>query len=163
MSNLSDCISELKERSAFWLAGSDQANTYPPDGLDSEGAQFLTSVRDAALEWWSYMPEADRDDADAAASEQTDACVPVYTHQMWKTFIDLGAYNEDDATDVTDTMTGMASYALHLIAERLFLALVAELIEAREEDELDEDECEGHESLDGAHMGETVYCDGTCK
>lgn len=23
-------------------------------------------------------------------------------------------------------------------------------------------ECEGHESLDGAHMGETVYCDGTC-
>ena len=26
----------------------------------------------------------------------------------------------------------------------------------------DEDECEGHESLDGAHMGETVYCDGSC-
>lgn len=24
-------------------------------------------------------------------------------------------------------------------------------------------ECEGHESLDGAHMGETVYCDGTCR
>jgi len=23
-------------------------------------------------------------------------------------------------------------------------------------------ECEGHESLDGAHMGEAVYCDGTC-
>lgn len=23
-------------------------------------------------------------------------------------------------------------------------------------------DCEGHESLDGAHMGETVYCDGTC-
>lgn len=23
--------------------------------------------------------------------------------------------------------------------------------------------CEGHESLDGAHMGETVYCDGTCR
>ncbi len=28
----------------------------------------------------------------------------------------------------------------------------------------DEDEgCQGHESLDGAHMGETVYCDGTCR
>ena len=26
----------------------------------------------------------------------------------------------------------------------------------------DEPECEGHESLDGAHMGEAVYCDGTC-
>lgn len=27
----------------------------------------------------------------------------------------------------------------------------------------DETECEGHESLDGAHMGESVYCDGSCK
>lgn len=26
-----------------------------------------------------------------------------------------------------------------------------------------EKECEGHESLDGAHMGETVFCDGTCR
>jgi hypothetical protein len=26
----------------------------------------------------------------------------------------------------------------------------------------DEAECEGHESLDGANMGVTVYCDGTC-
>ena len=24
------------------------------------------------------------------------------------------------------------------------------------------DACEGHESLDGAHMGESVYCDGGC-
>ena len=24
-------------------------------------------------------------------------------------------------------------------------------------------ECQGHESLDGAHMGETVYCNGTCR
>lgn len=29
-------------------------------------------------------------------------------------------------------------------------------------DEAEEPECEGHESLDGAHMGETVYCDGSC-
>jgi hypothetical protein len=27
----------------------------------------------------------------------------------------------------------------------------------------EEPECEGHESLDGAHMGETVYCDGSCQ
>lgn len=26
----------------------------------------------------------------------------------------------------------------------------------------DPDGCEGHESLDGAHMGETTYCDGAC-
>jgi hypothetical protein len=23
-------------------------------------------------------------------------------------------------------------------------------------------ECQGHESLNGAHMGQTAYCDGTC-
>jgi hypothetical protein len=27
----------------------------------------------------------------------------------------------------------------------------------------DEQGCEGHESLAGEHMGETVYCDGTCR
>lgn len=25
------------------------------------------------------------------------------------------------------------------------------------------DECDGHETLSGAHMGETIYCDGRCK
>jgi hypothetical protein len=27
----------------------------------------------------------------------------------------------------------------------------------------DDTGCYGHESLDGAHMGETVYCNGTCR
>lgn len=27
----------------------------------------------------------------------------------------------------------------------------------------EDDQCEGHESLDGAHMGESVYCDGSCR
>lgn len=27
----------------------------------------------------------------------------------------------------------------------------------------DDDECEGHESLNGADMGVTVYCDGNCR
>ncbi len=30
-------------------------------------------------------------------------------------------------------------------------------------DEYDEDGCEGHESLAGARMGQTVYCDGSCQ
>lgn len=32
-------------------------------------------------------------------------------------------------------------------------------VEARD----DEDECEGHESLAGGHMGEAVFCDGSCR
>jgi hypothetical protein len=27
----------------------------------------------------------------------------------------------------------------------------------------DDNDCEGHESLAGEHMGETVFCDGTCR
>ncbi|MDR6117232.1 hypothetical protein QE370_000416 [Aeromicrobium sp. SORGH_AS981] len=30
-------------------------------------------------------------------------------------------------------------------------------------DELEDARCEGHESLDGAHMGESVFCDGSCQ
>lgn len=34
--------------------------------------------------------------------------------------------------------------------------------ESNEDDE-DDDGCPGHESLAGEHMGEAVYCDGTCQ
>lgn len=43
--------------------------------------------------------------------------------------------------------------------ERVVLTVVDGVADADE----GEAECEGHESLDGAHMGETVYCDGTCR
>lgn len=32
-----------------------------------------------------------------------------------------------------------------------------------DEEDSEEDECEGHASLAGAHMGMTVYCDGSCR
>jgi hypothetical protein len=31
------------------------------------------------------------------------------------------------------------------------------------EQAIEDAQCEGHESLAGAHMGESVYCDGTCR
>jgi hypothetical protein len=30
-------------------------------------------------------------------------------------------------------------------------------------DHFESEGCQGHESLDGAHMGEAVYCDGSCR
>jgi hypothetical protein len=36
------------------------------------------------------------------------------------------------------------------------------LIEINADRSTEAGECEGHESPDGAHMGETVFCDGTC-
>ncbi len=42
--------------------------------------------------------------------------------------------------------------------------VIAEKHATRNEDESgdDEDGCQGHESLNGADMGATVYCDGSC-
>lgn len=41
---------------------------------------------------------------------------------------------------------------------------VLELDDGYDEEYDDDDEgCEGHESLAGEHMGETVYCDGSCR
>lgn len=157
MSNLQDTIDAIKERSAFWLAGSDQADTYSPDKLDSAGGEFLDSVKRAALESWEYDPTIHEGDVYQVATEQTDSCVPVYTHSMWATFVDLGAYNEDDATDHGGDMGDMASYALHLIAERLFVRLIEELIEARELDEADAHEDDDEEdSFDAIALEEIV-------
>lgn len=41
-------------------------------------------------------------------------------------------------------------------------AVRADLIREGLEEQADE-QCEGHESLDDAHMGETVFCDGSCR
>lgn len=153
MTHVQDTIEEIRERSAFWLAGSDQADTFSPDSLESPGAEFLDSVKRSALETWDYNPKIDESDVDAIAADQTDACVPVYTHSMWSTFIDLGAYNED--VDNYGDMGDMAAYALHLIAERLFIALIRELIEARDEDEADAEEDE-EDSFDAVALEEIV-------
>lgn len=49
-------------------------------------------------------------------------------------------------------------------AERLVRLLAALYDKTPHGDDQDDDNgCEGHESLDGAHMGESVYCDGSCR
>lgn len=49
---------------------------------------------------------------------------------------------------------------------RLFAALYEQAVDAPsvvDWNDDEDDQCEGHESLDGAHMGEAVYCDGSCR
>lgn len=106
-----------------------------PDNLDSPGAQFLSHVRDSLVEWAEYhrgedietLGERAQDDA----FEQVDSTVPVYTHPLWETFVDLSAY-ADESSDEFDggTMTEQASYVLARIAERLFMELAEEYVEA---------------------------------
>ncbi len=108
---------------------SDDQDTSNSDG--SPGARFLRSVESDVLEQMSdgYWSED-------SPHEIADSCVPVYTHDLWATFTDLGAYSEDlaDITDDTSDMNQNASLALYMIAARL-----AEAIHEQHEDEDSDD------------------------
>jgi|SRR6516225_10905127 hypothetical protein len=104
------------EHSAYELAR--LAEVASPDSPTSPGAEWLNSVAR-----WAEDVENDDDITEAA-----DSVVPVYTHERWRVFVDLAAYNEDPTdlgADASD-MTQAAGVALFLIAERLIQALLQE-------------------------------------
>ena len=112
-----------------------RASVASPDTLESPGARFLEGVRDALVEWVEYNRSEDIESlvekAQDDAFEQVDACVPVYTHQIWQTFTDLAAYHDEAVYEFDGgSMTEQASYVLARIAERLFVALAEEYVEA---------------------------------
>jgi hypothetical protein len=100
---------------AYQLAA--MAEVSSPDGLDTPGARFLLSIQDDVIGW----DEPDEDTPSAIA----DGAVPIYTHEMWQTFTDLAAWQEDvdEFGPITDMEMG-AQIALYLIAERLVRALL---------------------------------------
>ena len=105
---------------------------FEPDGIagrifdPSPGAIFLRRIADAFAEHVEYVGEDfDPDDSDTAG-DAADGAVPVYTSNVWATFVDLGAYAEDEIhhyVDNSDDMEKRAQVALYLIGERLFFAL----------------------------------------
>ena len=127
-------IDTINNFSAYRL--SLKADVESPDDVDSHGAQFLASVRDAFVEWVEYWRDAYDvqslpETAQETAIDQVDACVPAYTHLLWQTFTDLAAYDDESAVELDGlTMTERASYALESIAERLFVALAEEYVSA---------------------------------
>lgn len=103
----------------------DMAGAASPDSKTSPGAEFLTGVAE------SFQEAVDNGWFDEdSVHEIADGAVPVYTHEMWKTFVDLAAWQEDVEHDDLD-MTAQAGMALYQIAQRLVEALAAE----REEEE----------------------------
>lgn len=99
-----------------------------PDSETSEGARFVSLVRDAlveALEW-----KVENDDVDLAQAarivredshELADAAVPVYTHNRWLTFADLAAWQVDvsEYASGDQDMTTLAGIALYEVARQL--------------------------------------------
>lgn len=101
------------------------AECYSPDSADSPGARFLDSIE---ADYRDRRDEGSYDEDDTP-HEIADAAVPVYTHERWQTFVDLGAY-EEDTTELGDDgsdLTQSAATALYMIAERLVRALHDEI------------------------------------
>ena len=127
-------IDTINNFSAYRL--SLKAGVESPDALNSLGAQFLASVRDALVEWVEYVRDAYDvqslpETAQETAIDQVDATMPAYTHQLWQTFTDLAAYDDESAGEFDGgTMTEKVSYILACIAERLFVALAEEYVSA---------------------------------
>lgn len=128
-------ITDLRDLSAYYLTS--LIETSGPSGLESLGAAFLTSVRDAYVEWLEEETENNPDFTDEnfidaandAARDWTDACIPVYTWEVWTTFVDLHAYHYENAEDAFELTpgdpTGGASYTLACMAADLFVALAS--------------------------------------
>lgn len=112
-------LSELVER----------ADCAWPDEQDSR--DFLYGIHDACLEQLQYKTPYWQD----MASEIADNAVPVYTHQRWRMFVDLGAYNEDltDFGGPVANMTENAGVALYIIAERLAYSILSDLYSFEDE------------------------------
>ena len=113
---------------AYQLAG--MAGCASPDKLDSPGAQFLQLIASTTVDAWEDTPEEDRG-AEALqddVSEYVDGCVPVYTFDVWQTFTDLAAWQED-VTEYgpIEDMERAAMIALCTIGQRLAMELLTEL------------------------------------
>ena len=114
----------------------DLADCACPDNDGSPGARFLALVADSAAEAMEYDTDNDNDATDMA-NEAADGCVPTYTYDLWTTFVDLAAWQEDVtefAQSDTD-MESMARIALYQIGERLALALIEESREEANDDD----------------------------
>lgn len=116
-----DCLA-VRDLNAHQLAY--RADCASPDSPDSAGAQYLRTVADTFVDavLWNAEHSPDTDIRDQI-SEIVDGCVPIYTHQLWSTFVDLAAYSEEiDAFTFSVenvTMEDLARVAVYMIGERL--------------------------------------------
>ena len=109
-----------------------------PSSPTSPGADFLRSIRTSTAGAIAYALD-DLDDGESftaedfgdAAHEVADGVVPIYTHDVWATFADLEAWQEDPTefgVDASD-MERAAQTCLHMIAHRLAMGLAESFAE----------------------------------
>lgn len=131
MTKVEDLLKEMGERTSYNLAHEAEC-MWPDHHTTSPGAKFLTGIRDAVID---QADDIVGDQWEDIPWEIADAAVPVYTHELWMTFVDLGAYREDpEELGSSDDMDGKGRTCLYLIADRLARSMVGELRDAAEDD-----------------------------
>jgi hypothetical protein len=127
LSGLADCASPDRHDGIGFEPAAE-----PQEG--SAGAKFLRHVAEDVAE---RLTDGIGDVHDEA-HEVADNAVPIYTHELWTTFVDLAAYQEDPSElgAESDDLTKAAGVALYMIGNRLAVAL----FEEHEDDEDEEDE-----------------------
>lgn len=134
-------IAEWREQGPNWLAT--DADCASPDNAESAGAEFLVRVRDDTLDLLERDDDWHRDtiDDDGSVHEIADGAPSIYTHTLWKQFVDLAAYFEDpELGEWPDDLNKVAGVALYQIAERLAWAIINDVHEWREENASEDDE-----------------------
>lgn len=113
-------LDDMKDASAYILA--DMAQCETPDAHGSPGAKFLISVRDEVVRAIEdrRITLDDFDDHGQSHSIADDA-PSIYTHERWRQFVDLGAYQEEPEFDDAwpKDLNQAAAVALYQIADRL--------------------------------------------
>jgi hypothetical protein len=101
------------------------AGVSDPDSETSPGAEWLRAVGTA---WTEVVEYGIENYAEDVVFEVADAAVPVYTHEIWKVFVDLAAYEVEVETDMAleSDMTKRAQVALYEVARTLLTALLIE-------------------------------------
>lgn len=155
--HFSDTLEAIRKRSVYALA-SDMTTyadgTAAPDAPDSDGANLLSAARDAVVEQVDYLIDADEmgnpgdvrhalENMVENIGELMDSVPSAYTATIWRTYVDLAAYQTDLYNDYygddgAEDMTRVASITLALIAEEMGRQLIDELIEANDKDEDEE-------------------------
>lgn len=106
------------------------ADCAEPDSPDSPGGQWLRRLAEDAFD--VLRDRSAEEEPQDVIHEIADAYVPVYTIDVWKIFVDLGAWEAlQDAWDdglisgPPEHRDQHAQVALYVIAERLLTALLA--------------------------------------
>lgn len=151
--HFADTLENIRKRPVYALASdmTTYAGTATPDAPDSDGANLLSAARDAVVEQVDYLIDADEmgspgdvryalENMAEEIGELMDSVPSAYTATIWRTYVDLAAYQTDLYNDLygdggAEDMTRVADITLVLIAEQVGRQLIDELIEANDEDE----------------------------